>query len=134
MSATTASAPAPAPVATGMRKNGKDAQSTNFRNPRSPLYLLLGSSPTNPMATFPLLGKNWHDTKKAFRPTAGLTSFAKRQELRKHQEAVKERERELKEEKEAERQVSYHNFYSILYYFHPPPPRLSNLFPTSLET
>ncbi|KAJ6088263.1 hypothetical protein N7486_009524 [Penicillium sp. IBT 16267x] len=50
-------------------------------------------------------GKNWHDNKRAFRPTAGLTSYAKRQELRKHQDAVKEREREMKEEKEAERQA-----------------------------
>lgn len=50
-------------------------------------------------------GKNWHDTKKAFRPGAGLTSYAKRLEARKHQEAVKEREREMREEKEAERQV-----------------------------
>jgi rRNA-processing protein CGR1 len=34
-----------------------------------------------------------------------MTSYAKRLEARKHQEAVKEHERELKEEKEAERQV-----------------------------
>lgn len=51
-------------------------------------------------------GKNWHAPKKAFRPTAGLTSYAKRVEARKHDEAVKEREREMKEEKEAERKVS----------------------------
>lgn len=51
-------------------------------------------------------GKNWHDSKKPFRPSAGLTSYSKRLEARKHQEAVKEREREMKEEKEAERQVS----------------------------
>lgn len=51
-------------------------------------------------------GKNWHDSKKAFRPSAGLTSYAKRVEARKHQEAVKEREREMREEKETERQVS----------------------------
>ncbi|KAJ5937003.1 hypothetical protein N7466_003453 [Penicillium verhagenii] len=50
-------------------------------------------------------GKNWHDNKRAFRPTAGLTSYTKRQELRKHQDAVKEREREMKQEKEAERQA-----------------------------
>ena len=52
-----------------------------------------------------LAGKNWHDDKKPFRPNAGLTSYAKRAELRKQQEAVKEHEKELKEEKEAERQV-----------------------------
>ncbi|KAJ5162479.1 hypothetical protein N7492_007871 [Penicillium capsulatum] len=50
-------------------------------------------------------GKNWHDTKKPFRPSAGLTSYEKRQEARKHQDAVKEREREMKEEKEAERKA-----------------------------
>ncbi|OJJ95168.1 hypothetical protein ASPACDRAFT_127689 [Aspergillus aculeatus ATCC 16872] len=50
-------------------------------------------------------GKNWHDSKKPFRPTAGMTSYAKRLETRKHQEAVKEHERELKEEKEAERKA-----------------------------
>lgn len=52
-----------------------------------------------------LAGKNWHDDKKPFRPNAGLTSYAKRAELRKQQEAIKEHEKELKEEKEAERQV-----------------------------
>ncbi|OQE84041.1 hypothetical protein PENNAL_c0029G02337 [Penicillium nalgiovense] len=50
-------------------------------------------------------GKNWHGTKKAFRPTAGLTSYAKRQELKKHNDAVKELEREMKEEQEAERKT-----------------------------
>lgn len=53
----------------------------------------------------PPAGKNWHDDKKPFRPNAGLTSYAKRAELRKQHEAVKEHEKELKEEKEAERQV-----------------------------
>lgn len=62
--------------------------------------------PTDP-DSFPFLGKNWHATKKAFRPSAGLTSYAKRQEVRKQHEANKEREREMKEEKEAERQVCY---------------------------
>ncbi|KAJ5689792.1 hypothetical protein N7462_004184 [Penicillium macrosclerotiorum] len=50
-------------------------------------------------------GKNWHDTKKAFRPTAGLTAYAKRKEAHKNQQAVKELEREMREEKEAERQA-----------------------------
>ncbi|CAI7664161.1 unnamed protein product [Penicillium glandicola] len=50
-------------------------------------------------------GKNWHGTKKAFRPTAGLTSYAKRQEAKKHSDAVKELEREMKEEAEAERKA-----------------------------
>ncbi|KAI9927319.1 hypothetical protein ASPWEDRAFT_55532 [Aspergillus wentii DTO 134E9] len=50
-------------------------------------------------------GKNWHDSKKPFRPTSGMTSYAKRLETRKHQDAVKEHEKELKEEKEAEKQA-----------------------------
>ena len=50
-------------------------------------------------------GKNWHETKKPFRPTAGLTSYQKRLEERKAREAMKEKEKEMKEEKEAERQV-----------------------------
>ena len=51
-------------------------------------------------------GKNWHDSKKAFRPNAGLTSYEKRKQLQDQQKAVKELEKEMKEEKEAERQVS----------------------------
>ncbi|KAJ5329018.1 hypothetical protein N7541_000852 [Penicillium brevicompactum] len=50
-------------------------------------------------------GKNWHGTKKAFRPNAGLTSYAKRQEVRKQADAVKELEREMKAEHEAERKA-----------------------------
>lgn len=50
-------------------------------------------------------GKNWHAAKKPFRPGSGMTSYAKRAEDRKHQEAIKEHEREMKEEKESERQV-----------------------------
>lgn len=52
-----------------------------------------------------ILGKQWHEPKKAFRPTTGQTSYAKRVEERKAQAAVKAKEREMKEEKEAERQV-----------------------------
>ncbi|KAI5291196.1 hypothetical protein KEM54_005933 [Ascosphaera aggregata] len=49
-------------------------------------------------------GKNWKETKKAFRPTSGLTPYEKRLQQRKDLEAIKEKEREMKEEKEAERQ------------------------------
>lgn len=88
----------------------------------SPLLILslLGCvSPTNPIVALVFLGKNWHDNKRAFRPTAGLTSYAKRQELRKHQDAVKEREREMKQEKEAERQVSllFNKFECLVFFF-----------------
>jgi len=50
-------------------------------------------------------GKQWHVQKSAFRPTAGQTSYAKRAEAQKAQTVVKAKEREMKEEKEAERQV-----------------------------
>ncbi|RMJ27510.1 hypothetical protein PHISP_01639 [Aspergillus sp. HF37] len=52
-------------------------------------------------------GKNWHAAKKPFRPGSGMTSYAKRAEDRKHQEAIKEHEREMKEEKESERQAHF---------------------------
>ncbi|KAF1959080.1 rRNA-processing protein CGR1 [Byssothecium circinans] len=49
-------------------------------------------------------GKNWHDTKMAFRPGANQTSFEKRAAERKVLAATKAKEKELKDEKEAERQ------------------------------
>ncbi|RDW64286.1 CGR1 family protein [Aspergillus mulundensis] len=50
-------------------------------------------------------GKNWHDNKKPFRPNGGLTSYAKRVEARKQQAAIKEHEKELRDEREADRQA-----------------------------
>lgn len=67
-----------------------------------PTSLLFLNFPADPIGRS---GKNWHTTKKAFRPNAGLTSYAKRQEAKKHSDAVKELEREMKEEHEAERKV-----------------------------
>ena len=52
------------------------------------------------------LGKQWHQPKKAFRPTAGQTSYSRRSDQRTAQAAVKAKEKEMKEEKEAERNVS----------------------------
>lgn len=52
-------------------------------------------------------GKNWHESRKAFRPTSGQTSYAKRAARTAEQVEVKKIENELKEEKEAERQVGY---------------------------
>ncbi|KAK4154717.1 hypothetical protein C8A00DRAFT_32454 [Chaetomidium leptoderma] len=49
-------------------------------------------------------GKQWHAPKKAFRPGSGLTSYEKRAKTRVAQAAMKAKEKELKEEKEAERQ------------------------------
>jgi hypothetical protein len=51
------------------------------------------------------LGKQWHGEKKAFRPTSGLTSYEKRAKDRVALAAMKAKEKELKEEKEADRQV-----------------------------
>jgi rRNA-processing protein CGR1 len=50
-------------------------------------------------------GKQWHDNKTAFRPRANQTSWDKRTAERKALAAIKAKEKELKEEKEAERQV-----------------------------
>ena len=82
--------------AKGMRKNGMDL--ANLK----PHFFLVSHANTS---FFGPAGKNWHDTKRPFRPTSGLTSYAKRQETRKQQEAIKEHEKELRDEKEAERQV-----------------------------
>jgi hypothetical protein len=53
------------------------------------------------------LGKQWHDNKTAFRPRANQTSWDKRTVERKALAAVKAKEKELKEEKETERQVRF---------------------------
>ena len=51
------------------------------------------------------LGKQWHAPKAAFRPKAGNQTYAKRDAERKSMAAVKAKEREMKEEKEAARKV-----------------------------
>jgi hypothetical protein len=51
------------------------------------------------------IGKNWHDTKTPFRPRANQGSFEKRAAERKMLNATKAKEKELKDEKETERQV-----------------------------
>jgi rRNA-processing protein CGR1 len=50
-------------------------------------------------------GKQWHDNKSAFRPRANQSSWEKRTVERKALAAVKAKEKELKDEKESERQV-----------------------------
>jgi rRNA-processing protein CGR1 len=77
-------------ISQGIRKNGKSS-SMLFK----PTCILT-----------PLPGKQWHEPKTAFRPKAGSSSFEKRQEERKAMAAVKAKEKEMKDEKEAERQVS----------------------------
>ncbi|KAL1297693.1 hypothetical protein AAFC00_006242 [Neodothiora populina] len=54
-------------------------------------------------------GKQWHDVKKPFRPTAGLTAYEKRAARDKEIALVKAQEKEMKEEKEAERQRRIQN-------------------------
>lgn len=50
-------------------------------------------------------GKQWHDNKSAFRPRANQSSFEKRAAERQALAAVKAKEKELKDEKEAAKQV-----------------------------
>ena len=69
----------------GMRKNGT--------------YL----SHTRVLTHSPFPGKQWHNPKSAFRPTAGQTSYTKRMELHRAAQATKTLEREMKDEKEIER-------------------------------
>ena len=51
-------------------------------------------------------GKQWHEPRKAFRPTAGQTSYVKRVAKQAQEAEVKKVEGEMKAEKEEERQVS----------------------------
>jgi hypothetical protein len=100
---TPATAPAApeAPKSAGMRKNGMSLQ------PNSP-------RPHSTQLIQSFSGKNWHDSsKKPFRPNSGLTSYAKRKEAADQAKAVKELEREMKDEKEAERQVGTHCFSQL---------------------
>lgn len=50
-------------------------------------------------------GKQWHAQKSAFRPKFGQTSYEKRTAGRKAMTAMKAKEKEMKDEKEDERQV-----------------------------
>ncbi|KAG0647948.1 rRNA-processing cgrA [Hyphodiscus hymeniophilus] len=49
-------------------------------------------------------GKQWHEPKSAFRPKAGNTSYEKRQVERVAISAMKAKEKDMKDEKEAHRQ------------------------------
>lgn len=52
-------------------------------------------------------GKQWHEPKKAFRPASGLTPYEKRAKDRVVMAMVKAKEKEMKDEKEAERKVRF---------------------------
>lgn len=88
----TASSAAPQPL--GMRKNGTRPGHLVRYHPW--LLVLTCGSP---------LGKQWHAPKTAFRPGSGLTSYEKRAKERVALAAMKAKEKEMKDEKEAERQV-----------------------------
>lgn len=60
-------------------------------------------------------GKQWHDNKTAFRPRANQSSFEKRAAERKALAAVKAKEKEMKDEKEAERQVRTKEYANYLF-------------------
>ena len=75
----------------GIRKNGKDFRHIYYYQ-RS-IVSLFGT------------GKQWHVQKSAFRPTSGQTSYEKRTAERKAMNAMKAKEKEMKDEKEGERQV-----------------------------
>ncbi len=54
-----------------------------------------------------LVGKQWHEPKTAFRPKAGNSTYEKRQAERVAMAAMKAKEKEMKDEKEAARQVGF---------------------------
>lgn len=89
-----ASVPAAKPL--GMRKNGTWLPGLDYdaQENKSNLTRILSN-----------IGKQWHAPRQAFRPTSGLTSYEKRQKQRLEMDAMKAKEREMKEEKEAERKV-----------------------------
>ena len=58
-------------------------------------------------------GKQWHVTKKAFRPAAGQTSYAKRVAREAQAAEVKKIGKEMKGEKEEERQVSLGQWFCL---------------------
>lgn len=81
-------------------------------NTATSLALPVGSSTPDVPIMLPIPsvrknGKNWHESRKAFRPTSGQSTYAKRRARTAEQAEVKKLENELKEDKEAERQVCY---------------------------
>lgn len=74
-------------------------------SPPNPNPFCSGShDPPCSLTSTPLPGKQWHAPKKAFRPTAGLTSYAQRAKERVERETMKAKEKGMRDEKDAERQ------------------------------
>jgi len=94
---------------TGMRKNGESFSASSNRACAFRPQTLYAFDPQRRRVFYHVTdeqsGKQWHETKKAFRPTAGQTSYAKRQAKDQALAVVKAQEKEMKEEKEAERKV-----------------------------
>ena len=94
-------------------KHGRDSSCSRPQTPRS--YLRRSSKercapPPKPDQEVLLLtdlftGKQWHAQKSAFRPKAGNTSYQKRNAQRIAMDAMKAKEREMKEEKANEKAV-----------------------------
>ncbi|KAF8426298.1 Cgr1 family-domain-containing protein [Tirmania nivea] len=100
--ATLRSSAATAATVKGIRVNGTRHSHSIPRSPQTssqyPLFIHL-PNPRSPV------GKNWKSPKTAFRPQLGLkTTWEQRSKARKHQELVKLKEKELRDEKEAVRQ------------------------------
>lgn len=94
---------------------GETTSSSSF----SPYSITLSDTDTYPFSLFSA-GKHWHAQKSAFRPRAGQSSYSARVVERRALEATKLKEKEMKEAKEAERQV---NIYICIYiYLHLPIP------------
>lgn len=85
------------PKPLGMRKNGR----LLARSPRCSVRLQ-----TKQLLTILPAGKQWHEPKKAFRPTKGLTTYEKRTKERAAMLQMKAKEKELKDDKEQARKVS----------------------------
>ena len=88
--------PVPAPLAltsSGIRKNGAS--------------ISLLPHERNSGLTETHAGKQWHAPRSAFRPKASNTTYEKRNAQRVAMEAMKAKEREMKQEKENEKQVCY---------------------------
>ena len=83
----------------GMRKNGMWIPNLQAKDPILNFFL----------------GKQWHAPRSAFRPKAGNSTFEKRNEHRRAMATVKAKEKEMKEEKEAERQVCEAHFGTLLF-------------------
>ena len=92
----TATTTAPALAVKGIRVNGTPPP-PGYPSPKHFLDIPI---------SYISLGKNWKSPKTAFRPQLGhKTTWETRSKARKHQELVKAKEKELRDEKEAIRQV-----------------------------